>query len=281
LRGFLKSRPEALPELVRLESPDVLGILEHKLQEEGADSENATKVLLEALPDYELAALNCSTVKKGYSGTLVLLRRDRAKPLNVEAGDLPSAKDEGRLITLEFAELYVVIAYVPNSGDGLKRLDERLQQWDEQLREKLKDLASKKPVVLLGDLNVAHRDVDIWNVEAPHVPKSAGTTVQERESFSKLLDAGFADGFAHMHPEVQGAFTYWSVRAGNRPKNRGLRLDYAVVSRTLLPASTTTEPQASASSPALVDAFHLAELSTGDHCPVGVQLSRCHQHKQK
>lgn len=266
LRGFLKNRPEALPELARLEKPDVLGLMEHKLQESGADSENAMKMLLEALPDYETAALNCSTLKKGYSGTLILVRKDGPKPLSVTPCELPSAKDEGRLIVTEFEELILVLAYVPNSGDTLQRLDERIGQWDAQLRDKLKELNSKKPTVLLGDLNVAHRDADIWNVEAPHVPKCAGTTPKERESFSSLLGTGFVDGFAHFHPEALGAFTYWSVRAGNRPKNRGLRLDYAVAPSSLLASES--------GAPSLVDVFHLPEMSPGgDHCPVGALLS--------
>merc|ERR1712139_738784 len=147
--------------------------------------------------------------------------------------------------------------------------------WDPALRDYLRELEAKgKPVLLLGDLNVAHRDVDIWNVEAPHVPKSAGTTPEERESFSSLLGAGFVDGFAHMHPEALGAFTYWSIRAGNRPKNRGLRLDYAAVSRSLLPAGEAAAGEASGPSlPALVDVYHLPEMSSGDHCPVGALLT--------
>jgi len=267
LRGFLKSRPDALPELVRREQPDVLGILEHKLQEGAKETEAAIEALLESLPDYESAAVHCSTAKKGYSGTLILLRKDGPKPLSVQPLDLPSAKDEGRLIIMEFEAIYLVLAYVPNSGEGLKRLDERIGQWDVQLREKLEELASKKPAVLIGDLNVAHRDVDIWNVEAPHIPKSPGTTNKERESFSSLLGAGFVDGFTQMHPEALGAFTYWSIRAGNRPKNRGLRLDYAVASRSLLSDEKVGE------GPTLVDVFHLPEMSKGDHCPVGALLS--------
>merc|ERR1711879_1106206 len=112
------------------------------------------------------------------------------------------------------------------AGDALKRLDERIERWDVELRDRLTMLASKKAVLLIGDLNVAHLDLDIWNVEAPHIAKSAGTSPQERESFGKLLGAGFVDAFRHLHPDAHGAFTYWSVRAGNRPFNKGLRLDY-------------------------------------------------------
>merc|ERR1719450_1749183 len=102
-----------------------------------------------------------------------------------------------------------------NSGEGLVRLKERLEKWDPRLRSYLQGLAKKKPVLLLGDLNVAHRDADIWNLEAPHVPKSSTTTPEERASFGKLLTSGFVDAFAELHPAARGAFTYWSIRAGN------------------------------------------------------------------
>eukprot|EP00928_Gymnodinium_smaydae_P047013 TRINITY_DN31355_c0_g1_i1.p1 TRINITY_DN31355_c0_g1~~TRINITY_DN31355_c0_g1_i1.p1 ORF type:complete len:481 (-),score=84.85 TRINITY_DN31355_c0_g1_i1:198-1577(-) len=266
LRAFVKGRLEDLKEVVRRETPDVLGILEHKLQE--GDTETTIATVLEALPDYTAAAVNCSTAKKGYSGTVVFLRKDSMTPLSVQAYDLPSALDEGRLISVEYEAFVVVLAYVPNSGDGLKRLDQRVEQWDKELLSNLSDLAQKKPVMLIGDLNVAHLDIDIWNVEAPHVPKSASTTPQERESFGRLLDAGFVDGFRHIHPEAQGAFTYWSVRAKNRPQNRGLRLDYVVVSKDMV-----TKESANPAAPTLHDVFHLTDLCKGDHCCVGATLT--------
>jgi hypothetical protein len=144
LRSFARNRSDALPELVRHEKPDVLGIMEHKMQEGAADTDSTMKDLLERLPDYEASLVNFSTVKKGYSGTLVFLRKDGPKPLSVEPCELSAAQDEGRLIVMEFDALFVVLAYVPNSGDGLKRLDERIEQWDLQLREKLQQLAAKK-----------------------------------------------------------------------------------------------------------------------------------------
>lgn len=310
LRGFLRSRPEALPTLVQEERPDVLCVLEHKLQEDSKETDAAVEAVLAALPDYEVGAFHYSTAKKGYSGVALLrLKEADEKPIGVECIDLPAASAEGRIIVAEYAGFWLVLCYVPNSGDGLKRLEERVGEWDAQLRDKLKELEARKPVVLLGDLNVAHRDEDIWNVEAPHVAKSAGTTPQERESFSTLLALGFEDAFRHVHPEALGAFTYWSIRAGNRPKNRGLRLDYAVVCKRMLPQTSATKaesgeaPEASSAPPApateagpevppeappeappgagpaaelrgptLVDAFHLAHLSPGDHCPVGLVL---------
>lgn len=266
LRAFLKSRIADLQQAVKLGAPDVFGIMEHKLTEGTADTDAALKELSTALPDYEVACVNYSTAKKGYSGALVMLHKDCPKPIHVSAEDLPSAKDEGRMVMLEFKALYVILCYVPNSGDGLKRLKERIEKWDVQLRKRLQTLAAKKHVLLMGDLNVAHQDKDIWNLEAPHVPKSAGTTAEERESFGKLLDSGFKDSFSLRHPEAMGAFTYWSVRAGNRKVNRGLRLDYVLVSETLVSEQDATGMQ-------LWDAFHLPSVATGDHCPVGAILT--------
>jgi len=270
LRGFLnnESKRDLLQKLVEQESPDMIGILETKLQE-GEQIETVKAQLKELLPDFVESVYYCSKVKKGYSGTCVLLRKLAVEvtPVKLEAGD-----DEGRVICSEFADVFVVLAYVPNSGEKLVRLTERTKAWDPALREYLKVLEARgKPVLLLGDLNVAHRDEDIWNSEAPHIPKSAGTSPEERESFGKLLDAGFVDAYAHLHSEALGQFSYWSVRAGNRPKNRGLRLDYAVVSRKLVPA-LSGEAQTS-DKPQLLDAFHFADFCPqGDHCAIGVHL---------
>ena len=191
LRAFLKSRIADLQEAVKQGAPHVLGIIEHKLQDGTADTENALEELSKALPDYRVACVNYSKVKKGYSGTLVMLHKDAPEPISLAAEDLPAAADEGRLVVCEFSSVFVVLCYVPNSGDGLKRLSDRVEKWDPQLRDRLHALLKKKSVVLMGDLNVAHQDKDIWNAEAPHVPKSAGLTAEERESFSKLLESGF------------------------------------------------------------------------------------------
>jgi exodeoxyribonuclease III len=140
---------------------------------------------------------------------------------------------EGRTITVEYESFYVVASYVPNSGDKLQRLDFRTKVWDKRMGEYLVDLEKRKPVIFCGDLNVAHLDSDIWNVGAKHLTKSAGTTPEERQSFSDLLALGFVDAFRQLNPEAAGWFSYWSVRAGNRPFNRGLRLDYFVTSPKL------------------------------------------------
>lgn len=128
---------------------------------------------------------------------------------------IPPTKEEynleGRVITINFKRpnLYLVFAYVPNSGDGLKRIRYRIDKWEADMRDYLKKLAKEKAVCYVGDLNVAHLDSDIWNVGAKHLEKSAGTTPEERNTFSKLLDEGFVDGFRHFHPEAEGNFTYW------------------------------------------------------------------------
>lgn len=264
LRAFLAKQGTALQTIGSQEKPAVLGLLETKLQE-GAQVDEATACLQELLPEYR-AFFSCSREKKGYSGTAVLLREDLVGCAKVTPVKLEKGSDEGRSFCVELPQLFVVICYVVNSGDGLGRLKERLEQWDPRLRSYLRALAKKRPVLLLGDMNVAHRDVDIWNLEAPHVPKTAATTPEERASFGKLLQAGFVDAFAHLHPDVKGAFTYWSVRARNRTPNRGLRLDYAVVSQDMVEDKTCKVR--------LLDAFHLPALApSGDHCPVGVTIS--------
>lgn len=172
---------------------------------------------------------------------------------------------EGRVLTLDLGSFSLVLAYVPNSGQDLKRLDYRIDTWEEDLKAHLKALEELgKPVVYVGDLNVAHLDLDIWNVGAKHLAKSAGTTPQEREAMGRLLDAGFVDTFRALHPNARHAYTFWSVRAGNRPWNRGLRLDYCISSASMSPSAAETQL------PRVVDSFILDHFnSNGDHAPVG------------
>nr|QDO16326.1 DNA-(apurinic or apyrimidinic site) lyase [Lingulodinium polyedra] len=264
LRALLAKRSKELQRLVRQEQPTVLGFLEHKLQE-GEQVEEATRTLQALLPEYMPAVFSCAK-RPGYSGAAVLVRKEAAGGSKVTPLKFEKGPTEGRTLCVEFPKVFVVVSYVVNSGDGLKRLKERIGHWDPKLRQHLASLAKKKPVLLLGDLNVAHRDLDIWNLEAPYIPVSAATTPEERASFGKLLDAGFVDGFAHLHPEAKGAFTYWSVRARNRAPNRGLRLDYALVSKGAVAGK--------GSKVRLVDAFHLPAFAPGgDHCPVGATLA--------
>ena len=158
--------------------------------------------------------------KKGYSGTAVFSKK---RPLSIELGK----DNEGRVCTLEFEDYYVVCVYTPNSQDGLARLPFRLQ-WDEQFRNYVNELDRKKTVLICGDLNVAHKEIDIKNPKAN--VHNAGFTPQERESFSKLLDSGFTDTFRYFHPDLKDAYSWWSYRFKARERNAGWRIDYWLVS---------------------------------------------------
>jgi exodeoxyribonuclease III len=251
-----------LAELLQTEKPRVLGLIEHKLQE--CHVADVKTKLQSVAPDYE-AHFTCSTAKKGYSG-VALLCHTSAPPERVTFG-LPGgaasevALAEGRVATAEYRDAIVVVLYSPNSGQALERLQYRVDTWDPALLAHVQGLASSgKPVLVLGDFNAAHLDLDIWNVEAKHVPKSAGTTPDERASFGKFLDAGLVDTLRVQHPDAKAVFSYWSVRAKGRPVNRGLRLDYCLCS------------EAAASK--LVDAFVLPAFAPdGDHAPVGAAFA--------
>nr|USW07816.1 DNA-(apurinic or apyrimidinic site) lyase [Crypthecodinium cohnii] len=267
LRSFLEKRSKDLKRLVDKESPSVFGFMEHRLQK-GQQVAECVEKLSQLLPDYHIDAhsFHCCEQKKGYSGVVMFWKKSLTSSVKqLKHEKLEPGSTEGRTVVLELEKMYIVLCYVLNSGDGLGRLSERLTTFDPNLRKLLQGLARRKPVALLGDLNVAHQDADIWNLEAPHIPKSASTTPEERESFGRLLSAGFVDAFNHQHPEARGAFTYWSVRAGNKKWNRGLRLDYTVVSQKL------TEQQGTR----LLDAFHLPHYApAGDHCPIGATFEQ-------
>ena len=204
-----------------------------------------------ALEDYE-TFWNYAD-KKGYSGTAIFTRRH---PLSVTYGlGIDLHDHEGRIITAEYDSFYLVTAYVPNSQDGLRRLDYR-QQWDKDLRAYLKELETKKPVVLCGDLNVAHREIDLKNPKSNR--KNAGFTDEEREGFQQLLDAGFVDTFRHFYPDQTDIYSWWSYRFRAREKNAGWRIDYFVVSEALRPR--------------LVSACIHTDVFGSDHCPVEVVI---------
>ena len=214
---------------------------------------------------------------------------------------------EGRTLTLDMGSFALVCAYVPNSGADLVRLDYRIDVWEEDIKAHMAALG--KPVVYMGDLNVAvrlplcervrarllslmltrsppvctsgvcgarahpqHLDLDIWNVGAKHLEKSAGTTPREREAFGALLDAGYVDTFRALHPDARHAYTFWSVRARNRPWNRGLRLDYVLASANMAPVDGEGAP--SQALPRVMDSWVGPEYNTnGDHCPVGATIA--------
>lgn len=191
--------------------------------------------------------------KKGYSGTAIFTRRH---PLSVTYGlGIDLHDHEGRIITAEYEHFYLVTAYVPNSQDELRRLDYR-QQWDKDLRAYLKELETRKPVVLCGDLNVAHREIDLKNPKTNR--KNAGFTDEEREGFQQLLDAGFVDTFRHFYPDQKDIYSWWSYRFRAREKNAGWRIDYFVVSEALRPQ--------------LVSAAIHTDIFGSDHCPVEVVI---------
>ena len=191
--------------------------------------------------------------KKGYSGTAIFSRH---APLNVTYGlGLEEHDKEGRVITLEMPDFFLVTVYTPNSQDGLKRLDYRMQ-WEEAFRAYLLQLDARKPVIVCGDLNVAHREIDLKNPKSNR--KNAGFTDEEREKFGILLDSGFTDTFRFFYPDREGIYSWWSYRFKAREKNAGWRIDYFLVSKRL-------EAQ-------LKSATIHTEIFGSDHCPVEVDL---------
>ena len=194
-----------------------------------------------------------SATKKGYSGTVVFTK---VKPLDVTFGIGVAAHDgEGRVITVEFADFFLVNVYQPNSQRGLLRLDYRTQEWDPAFLKHLKKLEKKKPVVFCGDLNVAHQEIDLTNPKTNR--RNAGFTDEERGNFSTLLGKGFVDTFREFE-QGPGHYTWWSQMMNCRPRNIGWRVDYFVASAVLRPH--------------LKRAWISPEVMGSDHCPVGLEL---------
>jgi exodeoxyribonuclease-3 len=190
--------------------------------------------------------------KKGYSGTAIFTR---LHPLNVTYGIGKDEHDnEGRVITLEMEKFFLVTVYVPNSQDGLRRLDYRMT-WEDEFRAYLQRLDAVKPVIVCGDLNVAHEEIDLKNPKSNR--RNAGFTDEEREKFGILLNAGFADTFRRLYPE-QVTYSWWSYRFRAREKNAGWRIDYFLVSERLMPF--------------VADAKIHTDIMGSDHCPVSVEI---------
>ena len=191
--------------------------------------------------------------KKGYSGTAVYTRQE---PLNVTLGIGVDEHDhEGRVITLELEHFYLVNVYVPNSQDGLRRLDYRMK-WEDDFRAYLLNLNVKKPVIVCGDLNVAHKEIDLKNPKTNR--KNAGFTDEEREKMTMLLDAGFTDSWRYFNPDVEGVYSWWSYRFRAREKNAGWRIDYFLVSNDAREK--------------MVNAKIHTEIFGSDHCPVELDI---------
>ncbi len=187
--------------------------------------------------------------KKGYSGTAIFTRHT---PLAVTYGmGIDEHDHEGRIITLEMPEFYLVCVYTPNSQDGLRRLDYRMT-WETDFRNYLLALDKKKPVIACGDMNVAHEEIDLKNPKTNR--KNAGFTDQEREKMTQLLDAGFTDSFRYFYPDLEGVYSWWSYRFRAREKNAGWRIDYFLVSNRIAPMMQGA-------------AIH-NEIYGSDHCPV-------------
>ena len=225
------------------EDADIFCIQETKLQEGQIELE---------LPGY-FQYFN-SAEKKGYSGTAVFAKKE---PLQVAKGiGMDEHDKEGRVLTLEYEDFYLVTVYTPNSQRELTRLSYRMQ-WEQDFLAYLKKLEEKKPVIFCGDLNVAHKEIDLKNPSTNH--KNAGFTDEERQKFTELLDAGFIDTFRYFYPDVTGVYSWWSYMFQARAKNAGWRIDYFVVSECLKEK--------------LEDAKIHTDVMGSDHCPVELDIA--------
>ena len=246
VNGIRAAVKKGLHEVVRELNADVICFQETK-----ATPEQVREALF-GVEDYHIYAF--SAEKKGYSGTAVITKTE---PLNVNYGiGIPEHDDQGRAITCEYDDFFLVNVYVPNSGNGLVRLPYRMS-WDVALLAYLKELEKTKPVVYCGDLNVAHRPIDIKN-DKSNYNKTPGYTQDEIDGMDRYVNAGLIDTFRTLHPD-EVKYSWWSYRANARENNVGWRLDYFLVSESLMPK--------------VKDAFILNDVEGSDHCPVGIDLS--------
>ncbi len=223
------------------EQPDMMCLQETKLQPEQAPD-------IEGYTEYWNSA-----EKKGYSGTALFTKE---QPLTVVNGlGIEEHDHEGRVITAEYPAFYLVTVYVPNSQDALKRLDYRMA-WEDAFRAYVTALDQKKPVIICGDLNVAHKEIDLKNPKTNR--RNPGFSDEEREKMTALLGAGFVDTFRHFYPEQEGAYSWWSYRFKSREKNAGWRIDYFLVSERFLPHVKA--------------ARILSDVMGSDHCPVVIEI---------
>lgn len=242
VNGFRAVLKKGFPEIFEEMDADFFCLQETKMQLGQADW----------APEGYWEYYNCAE-KKGYSGTAIFARRE---PVNVFFGINGEHDDEGRVITLEYPEFYLVCCYVPNAQDGLKRIDYRME-FEDAMREYLSGLDKVKPVIYCGDLNVAHEEIDLKNPKTNR--GSAGFSDEERGKMTELLGAGFTDTFRHFYPEEEGIYSWWSYRFKAREKNAGWRIDYFLVSDRL------------------TDRLESARIHTdiygSDHCPVSIELN--------
>lgn len=241
VNGLRACMTKGFKEFFDLMNADIFAIQETKMQELQKDFN------FEGYYEYWNSA-----IKKGYSGTLIYTKQ---KPLNVIYGINDLYNDEGRAITLEYENFYFVTVYSPNSKDGLLRLDYRME-YEDHLRNYLNELSKNKPVILCGDLNVAHNPIDLKNPKTNE--RNAGYTIEERTKFSELLNSGFTDSFRYLYPnEIK--YSWWSYRFQARLKNAGWRIDYFVVSNEI--------------NNKIIDAKIHSDVLGSDHCPVELEIN--------
>lgn len=246
VNGVRAVAKKGFSDLVKSMNPDAIC-----LQETKATPEQVAEAVAD-LEEYKVYAIGAE--RKGYSGTAIL---SKVEPISVSYGlGIEEHDTEGRVIAVEYDDHFLVTTYVPNSGNGLKRLDYRAE-WDVAMLEYLKKLESSKPVIWCGDLNVAHQEIDIARPKSNY-NKTAGYTQIEIDGMTRFIEAGLVDTFRAAHPE-EVKYSWWSYRGGAREKNIGWRLDYFLVSESIQNK--------------VKEAFILNEVEGSDHCPVGVVLS--------
>ncbi|MED9994320.1 MAG: exodeoxyribonuclease III [Oscillospiraceae bacterium] len=243
VNGLRAVRKKGFDDIFLSLNADFFCIQETKLQEGQIDID---------FPGYE--SYWCYAEKKGYSGTAIFTKHT---PLSVSYNiGIEEHGAEGRTITLEYEDFYLVCVYTPNAQDGLKRLDYRMS-WEDAFREYLCSLDKLKPIIVCGDMNVAHEEIDLKNAKAN--VGNPGFSDEERAKFTELLSAGFTDSFRYLYPDRRDAYSWWSYRAAARERNVGWRIDYFVVSDRLRGN--------------IKDAYILPEITGSDHCPVGLDMS--------
>ncbi len=228
-------------EFLEAEQPDMMCLQETKLQPDQAPQ-------VEGYQEYW-----CSAEKKGYSGTALF---SKTEPLSVTYNlGIDEHDHEGRVITAEYPDFYLVTVYVPNSQNELKRLDYRMQ-WEDDFRAYVQSLDQKKPVIICGDMNVAHQEIDLKNPKTNR--RNAGFTDEERQKMTELLGAGFVDTWRHFYPDTEGIYSWWSYRFKAREKNAGWRIDYFLVSARFIDR--------------VKSARILTDVFGSDHCPVAIEI---------
>lgn len=245
VNGIRAVAKKGLAASIEAMNPDIICFQETKAQDDQVE---------EVVKDYGFHFTSNSAIKKGYSGVAIL---SKEAPISIAKGiGIEEHDQEGRVLTAEFRDFYLVNVYVPNSQNGLKRIDYR-QKWDKDFFKYFKSLEAKKPVLVCGDMNVAHQAIDLKNDKANY-DKNPGYTQKEIDGIQRMIDGGFVDSFRHFYPEEE-KYSWWSYRMNARDRNVGWRIDYFLISDSFMPR--------------VKDAFILNEVFGSDHCPVGVELN--------